>query len=269
MLILLQLVKSIKFLKGYHQMSTAMRVNEDQNFVTEQLPLSTGIDSNKKVVIAVDGPSASGKGTLGKMLAERLNYAFLDTGALYRAVGLTTLMLGGDPAKVEDVVPAIKIIKKNLTEELLSSPEIRKKEVSDAASKVAAIPYVRSALLDYQREFAKNPPGEVGGAVLDGRDIGTVVCPDADVKFFINADVEVRASRRFNDMKKFYPNMTEEQVLADLKIRDERDANRKDSPTKPADDALVMDMTKDTPEEGVSFMINSIKDKMLKAIEAA
>jgi len=251
-------------------MSAVALINKDDNFVSEQLPLGDNQENemvDKKVVIAVDGPSASGKGTLGKMLAERLNYAYLDTGALYRVVGLATLEMGGDPSKIEDVRPALKIVIRNLTQELLSNPEIRKKEVADASSKVAVLPEVRAALLEYQREFAKNPPGEVGGAVLDGRDIGTVVCPNADVKFFIDADVEVRAARRFKDMQKFYPNITEEQVLADLKARDDRDRNRKDSPTKAADDAISLDMTAMTPDEGVSSMVSSIKDKMLSDVK--
>jgi len=150
-----------------------------------------------KIVIAVDGPAASGKGTLARKIAERLGYAYLDTGALYRAVALATLEIAGDPSRIEDVKPAVGIIKRNLTQELLSSHALRRPDVSEAASKVAALPEVRSELLEFQREFAKNPPGDVGGVVLDGRDIGTVVCPGADIKLFVTATPEERARRRF------------------------------------------------------------------------
>ena len=250
-------------------MSAVEKLKNTYSFTEDHASPSNDRCLANKVVIAIDGSTASGKGTLGKMLADRLNYAYLDTGALYRVVALTTLMLKGDPSNIEDVSPALKIATKNITPELLSSPEIRKEEVSNAASKVAVLPEVRAALLDYQREFAKNPPGDVGGAVLDGRDIGTVVCPEADMKFFVNADVEVRASRRFKDMQKIYPDITENQVLSDLKARDKRDSTRKNSPAKPANDAMIMDMTIKTPEEGVSFMISSIKDKMLSEVDAA
>jgi len=227
-----------------------------------------GGETVKKIVIAIDGPSASGKGTLGKMLADRLNYAYLDTGAIYRAVGLATLIIGGDPSKLEDVAPALDVVKRNLTPELLSNPELRKKEVADAASKVASIPEVRAELLEYQREFAKNPPGEVGGAILDGRDIGTVVCPDADIKFFIDADVEERARRRFKDLQAFEPDISEIKVLNDLKARDRRDRNRTVAPTIAAEDAFTIDMTEKTPEEGIGEMIGKMKDKMLSQIDS-
>lgn len=225
------------------------------------------ITDTKKIVIAIDGPSASGKGTLAKMIAERLGYAHLDTGTLYRAVGLATLEMEGDPSNIDDVRPAIGIIKRNLTEELLANPAIRRKEVADAASKVSALPEVRKNLLDYQQEFAKNPPGNVGGAVLDGRDTGTVVCPDADVKFFVDADVDERARRRFKDLERFHTDLTQEQVLADLKERDARDRNRPISPAKPAEDAYIIDMTTKTPEEGVEEMISVIMGKILSKVE--
>jgi len=221
----------------------------------------------KKVVIAVDGPAASGKGTLARRLAERLGYAYLDTGALYRAVGLATLETGGNPAQWSDVSMAVDIIRRNLTPELLSNPALRTPDVSDAASKVAAIPEVRQALLDYQHEFAANPPGNVGGAVLDGRDIGTVICPDADIKFFVTASVEERARRRFEELKTTSPdkgattNMA--QVLADLKRRDARDQSRSIAPTLAAADAYVLDTTTLNIPETLDEAINVIRARFL------
>lgn len=224
--------------------------------------------ADKKVVIAIDGPSASGKGTLGKMLANRLNYAYLDTGSLYRAVGLATLELKGDPSKIEDVRAAIDIVIRNLTPELLASSFLRTPETSAASSKVAALPEVREALIDYQRDFAENPPNGAGGAILDGRDIGTVICPDADMKFFIDADVEERARRRFNELKVESSLITPADVLKDMQDRDLRDSTREVAPTKPADDACIIDMTEKTPTEGLNSMIEEIKEKILSNIEA-
>lgn len=224
--------------------------------------------ADKKVVIAIDGPSASGKGTLGRMLAGRLNYAYLDTGSLYRAVGLATLELQGDPSKIEDVRSAIEIVLRNLTSELLASPFLRSPEASSAASKVAALPEVREALVNYQRDFAENPPNGVGGVILDGRDIGTVICPDADLKFFITADVEERARRRFNEIKVDNSSVTPADVLQDMQERDLRDSTREVSPTKAADDAHILDMTEKSPAQGIDAMIDVIKDKMLSDIEA-
>jgi len=221
----------------------------------------------KKTVIAVDGPAASGKGTLARRLAERLGYAYLDTGALYRAVGLATLETGGNPAQWSDVALAVDIIRRNLTPELLSNPALRTPEVSDAASKVAAIPEVREALLDYQRAFAANPPGNVGGAVLDGRDIGTVICPDADIKFFVTASVEERARRRFEELKATSPDKgattNQAQVLADLKRRDARDQSRSIAPTLAAADAYVLDTTTLNIAETLDEAINIIRARFL------
>jgi len=143
-------------------------------------------------VIAIDGPVAAGKGTLARLLAARFGYAYLDTGALYRAVGSKVLRLGGDPADANFATKAAE----NLTADDLTAPDLRAEAVGLAASKVASIPGVRAALLDYQRRYAAHPPGGEKGAVLDGRDIGTVVCPDAPVKLFVTASDEVRAGRR-------------------------------------------------------------------------
>jgi len=226
------------------------------DFVTDQA-------AQKKTVIAVDGPAASGKGTLAKKLAERLGYAYLDTGALYRAVAMATLEIGGDPASLQDVQPALDIIKRNLTPELLSNPALRTPEVSDAASKVAALPEVRAALLQFQRDFAANPPGYVGGAVLDGRDIGTVVCPDADVKFFVTAAPEERARRRFEELKATDSSANYDKVLNDLKIRDARDAGRKNAPTAVAEDAYTLDTTTLNATQALDEAIKVIRANFL------
>ncbi len=224
-------------------------------------------DVNKKIVIAVDGPAASGKGTLAKKLASRLGYAYLDTGSLYRAVGMATLETGGNPESWSDVQTAVQIITRNLTPELLASPALRTPQVAEAASKVAAIPEVRQALLDYQRAFAANPPGNVGGAVLDGRDIGTVICPQADVKFFVTASVEERARRRFEELKATSPDkgaiLSQSQVLADLKRRDERDQTRTAAPAKAAADAYVMDTTTLNAQQALDQAISVIRAKFL------
>jgi len=217
----------------------------------------------RKMIIAVDGPAASGKGTLARKIAERLNYAYLDTGALYRAVALATLEMAGEPSRVESVMPAVDIIKRNLTTALLESPVLRKPEVSEAASKVAAIPEVRAALLDFQRDFAKNPPGDVGGAVLDGRDIGTVVCPNADVKFFVTANPEARAERRFKELLWTHPLITLERVLSDITQRDKRDSGREFAPTYPAGDAYLLDTTKLSANDVLDTAIWTLHKKFL------
>jgi len=234
-----------------------------QQFRKTDFIQQTDAFTGKKIVIAVDGPAASGKGTLAKKLANRLGYAFLDTGALYRAVGLAVLETGGDPSVIEDVLPALAIIKRNLTPELLASPALRTPEVSDASSKVAALPEVRIDLVDFQRNFAKNPPEGMGGAVLDGRDIGTVICPDADVKFFVTAGVEERARRRFAEIGATRPGMTYEQVLEDLKVRDQRDQSRKVAPTIAAEDAYILDTTALSPSQTVDEAISVIRARFL------
>jgi len=224
-------------------------------------------DSQRKVVIAVDGPAASGKGTLARKLAERLGYAFLDTGALYRAVALAVLEMGGNPSRIEDVKPALRIVKRNLTLELLDSPALRRNDVSEAASKVAALPDVRSELLEFQREFAKNPPGDVGGAVLDGRDIGTAVCPTADIKLFVTATAEERARRRFNELHFRHPALTLQKVLEDIVARDQRDSSRAIAPTLRAEDAHLLDTTTLSPTDVLDAATLIVKKKFLTATE--
>ncbi|MEQ9489501.1 MAG: d(CMP) kinase [Alphaproteobacteria bacterium] len=190
-------------------------------------------------VIAVDGPAASGKGTVSRMLANELGFAYLDTGKLYRAVGLAVVTAGGDPSDPADAEPAAR----SLDPAGLDDPELKSDAAASAASKVAAIDGVRAALLQFQRDFAARPPNSEPGAVLDGRDIGTVVCPDADVKIFVTASVEIRAERRHKELLERGDTSIYARVLQDLQERDARDSARSVAPMKPADDAFELDTT--------------------------
>ncbi len=187
------------------------------------------------MIIAIDGPAASGKGTLARRLATHLGLRYLDTGSLYRAVALAVLKAGADP-KDEDT--AVRLAA-DIDPDRLADAELRTPEVAAAASVVAAIPAVREAILAFQRDFASSPPG----AVLDGRDIGTVVCPDADVKLFVTASPAARARRRFLELSAADSSVREEDVLADLVERDRRDRERTVSPMVRAEDAHLLDTT--------------------------
>lgn len=198
------------------------------------------------MIIAIDGPAASGKGTLARRLAAHFGLAYLDTGSLYRAVGFAVLADGHDPSDPDAAEAAARA----LDASLVSDPRLRTDEVAQAASKVAAIPAVRAALLDFQRDFAVTPPDGAKGAVLDGRDIGTVVCPDADRKMFVTASVEERARRRFQELRGKGLEVIESAVLQDMKDRDARDAGRTVAPLAPAEDAMVLD-TSDLDAEQV------------------
>lgn len=209
-------------------------------------------------IIALDGPAASGKGTLAKKLAEHFNLALLDTGKLYRAVGWQVLKLHGDPENEEDALSAAKQLK-NID---LEQPELKRESTGAAASKVAAIPTVREVLRDYQRHFAVNPPEGKVGTILDGRDIGTIICPDAPYKIFITADTETRAKRRF--LEEFGEAGSDEQyqaILDDVKIRDERDINRSASPLKPAENAHLIDTTNSSIEAVFEAAVSYISNK--------
>lgn len=232
----------------------------------------------KRLVIAVDGPAAAGKGTLAVSLAQRLGLGYLDTGALYRAVALAVVETGGDAGDIHDARPALDIVRRNLTPELLGAPALRTPQVAQAASKVSALPEVRAALLDFQRNFTQNPQWaftadgtlttaieHIGGAVLDGRDIGTVVCPDADMKFYVTASAHVRAQRRFKDLVKTNPDIKLEDVLADQLARDERDATRATAPMRAAQDAYVLDTTALTPDEVLEEAVAIIRARFLSA----
>lgn len=196
-------------------------------------------------IIAIDGPAAAGKGTLARRIAEQLGYAYLDTGLIYRAVGLKTIETGADPADVDAATSAARA----LSPDDLNRPELRGDEAANAASKVAAIPSVRAALLDFQRHFAASPPNGAPGAVLDGRDVGTVVCPDADRKLFVNASLEVRAARRLKELRDRGVEVIHSRVLRDMKERDTRDSERDAAPLAPAENALLIDTSTLNPDE--------------------
>ncbi len=191
------------------------------------------------IVIALDGPAASGKGTLARRIAEHYGFAFLDTGTLYRGVAWLMLNDGGDPADAKAAAAAAR----TFDPQKLAGADIRTKEVGAAASVVAANAGVRAALLEFQRRFAAAPPNNAAGAVLDGRDIGTVVCPDATVKFFVTASPEVRARRRWLELRENRPDLQESEVYQDLLERDARDAARADAPMSTAADAELLDTT--------------------------
>lgn len=200
------------------------------------------------MIIAIDGPAAAGKGTLAQNLAKHFKYAFLDTGRLYRAVGYAVLQAGEDPSDEAEATKAAKAFDPKTINAILKNPALRDEATGNAASKVAVIPSVREALLQLQRDFAEHPFFEDGepakGAVLDGRDIGTVVCPKADVKFFVTASAEVRADRRFKELQDAGKPADYDKILKDIKERDERDSNRATAPLKPAEDAYVLDTSK-------------------------
>lgn len=189
------------------------------------------------MIIAIDGPAGSGKGTLAKRLAAHFSFAHLDTGLIYRAVGHAMLRAGLDP---EDKAAAERAAKA-LDPATFADPALRGDDAANAASKVSAIPAVRAALLEFQRRFAVSPPGGAPGAVLDGRDVGTVVCPDAPVKLFLTATPEVRAERRVKELRERGLEAIYARVLQDLNERDARDRARAVAPLTPATDALVLD----------------------------
>jgi len=194
------------------------------------------------MIIAVDGTAASGKGTLAKKLAEALNLVHLDTGALYRgtAVALMDRGITTDTITPQDAENAAK----NLDFTALDHPKLRSPEAGEMASLVAAIPEVRRALLDGQRRFAQSPPEDFEGAILDGRDIGTVVLPDADVKFYVDADLSIRANRRYKELINSGHTVIFPDIQASLEARDHRDMTRQDAPLKPAPDAIIIDTSK-------------------------
>lgn len=192
---------------------------------------------SKPVVIAVDGTAASGKGTLAKKLARHFNFPHLDSGALYRLTALAVLEKKGDPKNETDAVKGARAIDLSRA----GDPEIRTDVVGKAASDVAAIPAVRQALFNFQRDFLLSPPGHAEGAVMDGRDIGTVIAPDATAKLFVDARPEVRAHRRWLELKGLGILRDEAQVLAEINARDAADRSRAVSPLKQAADADLLD----------------------------
>ena len=186
----------------------------------------------KALVIAVDGPAASGKGTIARSLARHFGLPHMDTGLLYRQVALNLWRWGGDPGNEFEALRACHELGVDHDD-----PELRSEPVSRIASAISAYPAVRAALLDRQQDFAKQP----GGAVLDGRDIGTVIAPQADVKLFVTASPEVRAKRRMGELLSRGMPSHYDDVLLDIRARDERDTHREIAPLKPADDAILLD----------------------------
>ncbi|HKL04329.1 MAG TPA: (d)CMP kinase [Roseovarius sp.] len=197
--------------------------------------------------IAIDGPAAAGKGTVSKAVADHFGFAHLDTGLLYRATGRRTLD-GTDPVEAAHALQASD----------LEAADLRTPDVAQAASRVAAIPEVRQALVDFQRAFARRS----GGAVLDGRDIGTVICPEAEVKLFVTASDAVRAERRFRELRDKGFETTLEAVLADLQTRDARDSARAAAPLKPADDAVRIDTSQMSIDQAVAAAIAEVQARL-------
>ncbi|KIZ34490.1 MULTISPECIES: (d)CMP kinase [Rhodopseudomonas] len=203
------------------------------------------------MIIAIDGPAASGKGTLGRLLADHYGFRHLDTGVIYRAVAKALLDRGAD---LTDEPCAVEVAM-TLSPETFGDPALKSQIVGEAASVVSAIPRVREALVAFQRQFAMEAPG----AVLDGRDIGTVICPHADVKIFVVADPQIRARRRALEAKGRGEDADEAQILADILKRDERDRNRAVAPLKPASDAHLLDNSHLDIEGGVRAAIDIVE----------
>lgn len=218
------------------------------------------------MIIAIDGPSGAGKSTLGRMLARKLNLLYIDTGAMYRAAALAVLESGASTTDEEAVARVVSASRIDLAGEpdslqvLLNgrnvSEEIRTEEVSQTASVISTIPSVRRALVARQREM-----GRRGGVVLEGRDIGTVVFPEAEVKFFLTARAEDRAQRRYEEDRLKERNVTFEETLADINTRDERDSARADSPLRRADDAVVIDSTGLSIDEVFDRMMSVVRER--------
>jgi cytidylate kinase len=208
------------------------------------------------MIIAVDGPAASGKGTIAKALARHYGLPHLDTGLLYRAVGLAVLEAGGDPASPEDAVQAAHQLSS-----ALDDPGLKSEAAGKAASLVSAHPGVRAALLDRQKRFAE----QSGGAVLDGRDIGTVIAPHADAKLFVTASPDVRAQRRYNELVGMGLDVHLAAVLNDIRARDERDSARSAAPLKMADDAALLDTSDLSIKEAIAAAIALAEDRPFTA----
>ena len=205
------------------------------------------------MIIAVDGPTASGKGTIAKALAAHFGLPHLDTGLLYRAVGRQVQLNCGDPDNPDDALAATAF-----SDELLAEEILRSEETGGLASRVSVHPAVRQALYERQRAFAQQP----GGAVLDGRDIGTVIAPEAEVKLFVTASVEARAQRRWLEMTGREIDIPLMEIEQDIVRRDARDINRKDAPLKAAADALILDTTKFNKEQSIEAAIEAVQSAL-------
>ncbi len=201
-----------------------------------------------KFTVAIDGPAAAGKGTISKAVAAQFGFAHLDTGLLYRATGRKVLETGLSPAEAAEAIVPDDLLRDGL----------RTQAVAELASQVATIPEVRAALVAFQRDFAQRD----GGAVLDGRDIGTVICPNADVKLFVTASAEVRAQRRLDELQANGQAADYAGVLDEVRRRDARDMGREDAPLKPADDAVTLDTSEMSIDEAVAAAVARIEAKL-------
>tara|TARA_B100000902_G_C27275839_1_gene898810 strand:- start:344 stop:997 length:654 start_codon:yes stop_codon:yes gene_type:complete len=211
-----------------------------------------------RFIVAIDGTAGSGKGTIGRAISNNYNFKYLDTGLLYRAVAFNLRSFSCDLERISEknILQAIQAINKNI----LELKELRENEIGEIASLIATKPSVRANLLVYQRDFAN----QKGGAVLDGRDIGTVVCPDADVKIFVDAAESVRAQRRFNQFKEQNFETSYNEVLANLRKRDTQDRIRKIAPMVPSKDALLLDSSEISVQESLDIIILRINTELKK-----
>ncbi|HEX3944659.1 MAG TPA: (d)CMP kinase [Rhizomicrobium sp.] len=221
------------------------------------------------IVIAVDGTAASGKGTLAQKLAQHFHFAHLDSGSLYRLVGLKVIEAGGDPDREEDAVRAARRLTAATIEAACNDgARIRSAGIGDAASIVSAFPEVRESLLQFQRDFAAHPPDRAKGAVIDGRDIGTVICPNATAKAFVDAKPEVRAHRRFLELKERGEPAEQAVILKELIERDRRDRERAVSPLRPASDALLLDTSNLDIDAAFAAALALVQPKVEEALKA-
>ena len=219
------------------------------------------------IVIAIDGPSASGKGTIARRLADEFHLSHLDTGALYRAAAKRILDEGQNPDDNAAAIAAAEFVRDHLSWEMLHDEGLRNDRVADATSRSSRFPEVRAVLMDVQRLYANHPPHKPGlkpwaGSVLDGRDIGTVICPDAAVKFYITASAECRAKRRAEELTQRGLSGDYATVLADMKARDERDSTRAVNPLKPADDAIILDTSNLTADEAFEQACDHVRMRL-------
>ena len=223
--------------------------SNDKEFEYVDRPKSRAREGHLPMIIAVDGPAASGKGTIARALAAHFDLPHMDTGLLYRATALNLLAMGGDPESEFAAARATDLSQVNFAD-----PELKSETVGGIASRISTYKLVREALLERQRRFAAQP----GGGVLDGRDIGTVIAPEADAKLFVTASAEVRAQRRYVELRKMGLDIHFPDVLADIHARDERDTGREAAPLRAAEDAEILDTSEMTVEAAVEAAIAAV-----------
>ena len=215
------------------------------------------MNEKNHIIIAIDGPSASGKGTLAKKLANYFDLPYLNTGALYRFVAYKMII---EDIKLEDFEKNISLLLKDIDQESLENNELFTEKTGVRASIIAKNLKLRQELFKFQRDFVKNSSNNSGGVVIEGRDTTTVICPEANYKFFVKADVEIRAKRRFEQLQKNDKDLNYQEILEQLKKRDENDFNRKNSPLKKAKDAIEIDNGTLSIEEGFNLLLKYIKN---------